>query len=229
MPQKLNRYAYLELYFPQPRASRLIPLFQSQVAAEAIKLGAPRAQIIQFDISKVSSIRSAFADVAKIFPQIDISIVNSGVTSAGQLESTSEEEYDRVFDVNTKGAFFTAQESAKLLRDGGRLIFISSVITHSVVPGYSVYAASKGALNQFARFLSVELAARKITVNTVSPGPTDTDMLAPAFAEMAKSLSPFKRLGTAEDIGKAVEFLASDAGAWVTGADLNVSGGASVY
>jgi 3-oxoacyl-[acyl-carrier protein] reductase len=164
-----------------------------------------------------------------LFAQIDISVINSGVGGGATLDAYTEDEYDRIFNVNTKGAFFAAQESAKLLRDGGRLIFISSVITHSNLPGLSVYAASKGALNQISRFLAVELGPRKITVNTVSPGYTETDMMPPQLVDIAISQTPLKRVGQPEDIAKAVEFLASDAGAWVTGTDLNVSGGAVVF
>lgn len=205
-----------------------MPCF-SQVAAEARKLGSPKVEIFKFDIGKVASIRSAFEAIAKVFPAIDISVVNSGVFTAGSLDSFTEEAYDNLFNVNTKGAFFTAQETAKLIRDGGRIVFISSVVSHEKLPGSTVYAATKGALNQFSRLLAVELGPRKITVNSVSPGFTETDMLPDGLREIATNASPFKRIGKVDDIASAVDFLVSDAGAWVSGTDLNVSGAASIY
>lgn len=200
-----------------------------QVAQEALKLGAPKAEIFKIDISKVPSIREAFAAVAKVYPKIDISVVNSGVGLMQPFETSTEEQYDQIFNVNSKGAFFAAQESAKILNDGGRIIFISSIVTKGSFAGTSIYAGTKGALNQFARILAVELAPRKITVNTVSPGPTDTEMLPDAYREPMIANSPFKRLGTGEDIARVVSFLASENGSWVTGADLNASGGVAIY
>lgn len=184
---------------------------------------------MKFDIGSVASIKTAFAQITKVFPAIDISVINSGVFAPINFDTVTESEYDRIFNINAKGAFFALQESARITRDGGRLIVISSTVTHATLGGAAVYSGSKGALNQFVRQISPELGARKITINAVSPGYTETDMLPEALREIAKNASPFKRIGTSEDIAKAVEFLASDAGAWITGADLNVSGGAIVY
>lgn len=203
--------------------------FSIQVAQEALKLGAPKAEIFQFDISKVASIRSVFAEVSKVYPKIDIAVVNSGAIEIAPLETATEETYDKIFSINAKGAFFTAQESVRRLNDNGRIIFISSIVTKSVFPGGSIYTGTKGALNQFARVLAVELAPRKITVNVVSPGPTETDMLPESYRAQAISVTPLKRLGTPEDIAKVVSFLASDAGAWVTGTDVPASGGHTIY
>lgn len=185
--------------------------------------------MFKFDISKVASIRAAFAEIAKVFPAIDISVINSGVFGGASLDATTEEAYDKLFDVNTKGAFFTAQETGKLIRDGGRIIFISSIVPHEKLPGSTVYTATKAAVNQFARLLAVELGARKITVNAVSPGFTETDMLPEDLREFATNASPLKRIGKVDDIAAAVDFLVSEAGGWVSGTDFNVSGAASVY
>lgn len=156
-------------------------------------------------------------------------MVNSGVFGGATLEATTEEDYDNLFSVNTKGAFFTAQETAKLIRDGGRIVFISSIVPHEKLPGSTVYTATKAAVNQFARLLAVELGPRKITVNAVSPGFTETDMLPDALREVATNASPMKRIGKADEIAAAVGFLVSEAGGWVSGTDFNVSGAASVY
>lgn len=186
-------------------------------------------EIFQFDISKVASIKNVFSQITAVFPSIDISVVNSGVFTAGPLQTFTEESFDNIFNVNTKGTFFVAQETAKIIRDGGRIVFVSSVVTHEKLPGSAVYAATKAAVKQFARLLAVELGPRKITVNAVSPGYTETDMLPERIHEAAVNASPFKRLGHVDDIANAVDFLVSDAAAWVSGTDLNVSGAASIY
>lgn len=120
------------------------------------------------------------------------------------------------------------QEAASVIMEGGRIVNISTDGTHMGFPGVTAYLGSKGALEQFTKGLAHELAPRGVTVNTVSPGFTDTDMLrggGPQFAEVGTQMSPLKRLGTARDIADVVAFVVSDQGRWLTGQNIHASGG----
>jgi len=137
----------------------------------------------------------------------------------------------RLFAVNVKGVFFAMQEAARRLEDGGRIIVISSGITLLGGAGGALYGGTKGAVEQFTQAAAKELAPRGITVNTVSPGMTETDLLtssvpADARREMAKSV-PLGRLGRPDDIAGVVAFLAGDAGRWITGQNIRATGGAA--
>lgn len=131
--------------------------------------------------------------------------------------------------VNAKGPFFVMQEAAKRLHDDGRIINVSTLNTHMAEPGVSLYAASKAALEQFTRVAAWELASRRITVNSVSPGPVDTELLRahnpPEVLEQAKAMTPLARLGQPADIADIVAFLAGPDARWLTGQNLRATGG----
>lgn len=224
-PKRPNRYCFVQARNHLAHFCASAP----QVADEALAAGSPRVECFQYDAASVASIRSAFASLSKVFPYVDVVVVNSGIALPSPFETTTEEDYDAMFNVNTKGAFFTAQEGARLLRDSGRLVFVSSIVTHSVNAGTSAYTGTKGAMTQFARILAVELAPRKITVNVVSPGATDTAALFPQVREIAPQMTPLKRLGTPEDVANVVAFLVSEEGGWLTGTDIPTCGGAVIY
>jgi 3-oxoacyl-[acyl-carrier protein] reductase len=122
--------------------------------------------------------------------------------------------------------FFTLKEAARRLNDGGRIIVSSTGGTKMFFPGQSLYLGSKGAAEQFVRALAWELGPRNITVNAISPGPTETDMMQDRYRDRAASLSPFNRIGDPKDIADVAVFLASDAGRWVTGQNIGAGGGA---
>ena len=135
-------------------------------------------------------------------------------------------DYDRIFDTNTKGVFFTLKEAARRLKDGGRIIVTSTGGTKMFFPGMSLYLGSKGAVEQFVRALAWELGARGITVNAISPGPTETDMMQDRYRDKAAGMSPFNRIGDPKDVADVAVFLATDAARWVTGQNLGAGGGA---
>jgi 3-oxoacyl-[acyl-carrier protein] reductase len=118
------------------------------------------------------------------------------------------------------------KEAARRLRDDGRIIVVSTGGTKMFFPDQSLYLGSKGAVEQFVRCLSWELGKRRITVNAVSPGPTETDMMQDRYRDRAASISPLNRIGDPEDIADVAVFLASDAGRWVTGQNISAGGGA---
>lgn len=163
--------------------------------------------------------------------QFDILVNNAGVAPDSPVETTTEAVYDEVFAVNAKVPFFVSQKALPRLRDGGRIINISSGVTRIAFPQKAAYAMTKGALNILTLELAKALGPRNITVNSLAPGFTETDMAAdilsdPKGREFASSASTFNRVGQPSDIADAAAFLASHDGRWVTGQYLDATGGA---
>lgn len=197
----------------------------------AVKAAGGQALAKQGDSANIADVRRLFEQSAAELGGVDIVVANAGVFWAVSTADCSEEQYDRMFAINTRGVFFLLQQAARHLRPGGRIICVSTGATRMAMPGAGLYCASKAAVEQLVRALAVELAPRGITVNAISPGFTDTDMLAsggPEFQQYGASLSPFKRLGTPAEIANVVGFLASSEAAWITGQNIQASGGASM-
>jgi 3-oxoacyl-[acyl-carrier protein] reductase len=159
----------------------------------------------------------------------DILVNNAAVAITKPFPEVTEAEFDRMFAVNVKGVFHGLQLAWEHLADGGRIITISSSTTALMLPGYGVYDATKGAVEQFTHILCKEFGPRRITVNTVSPGATETETYrhgkSDAFLAGLEAMSAFGRLGRPDEIAAAVTFLASDAAGWVTGQNIRVNGG----
>ncbi|MEV7114833.1 SDR family oxidoreductase [Streptomyces anulatus] len=163
---------------------------------------------------------------------LDILVNNAGIGTSQKFTEIEEEEYDRLFTVNAKAPFFLTRQGLDRLRDGGRVINISTGLSHAaMMPDLIAYAMSKGALDVFTRYLSKVLGSRGITVNAVAPGIVDTDVNADwlrasdAARADAAALSALGKVGTPADIADVVAFLASDAGRWVTGHWIDATGG----
>jgi 3-oxoacyl-[acyl-carrier protein] reductase len=184
-----------------------------------------KATAIQADISKPAEVRRLFTEAETKMGRLDIVVANAGVVLEKPLIESTEEDYDFVFNINTKGVFFTLQEAARRIRDGGRIVVVSTSGTKMPFANLSLYLGSKGAIEQFVRSLSRELGSRTVTVNALSPGFTDTDMLLEQYRAYGASLSPFSRVGTAKEVADVAAFLASDAARWVTGQNLQAGGG----
>lgn len=160
----------------------------------------------------------------------DVLVNNAGVADGGSVTTATEESFDRVFSTNVKGPFFTTQHALPRLRDGGRIINVSSNLSRRPMPGFLAYCMTKAAINNFTEGLAVELGKRGITVNTLAPGLTATDMNAglrenARVTQVFSDMTALGRLGTVEDIANAASFLASSDSAWVTGQYLEASGG----
>jgi 3-oxoacyl-[acyl-carrier protein] reductase len=184
-----------------------------------------KAVAIGADISKPAEVRRMFSEAENAIGRLDIVVANAGVHIEKSLIENSEADYDYIFDINVKGVFFTLQEAARRVRDGGRIVVVSTGGTKMHFANMSLYLGSKGAIEQFARSLSVELGPRNITVNILSPGFTDTDMLPEQYREYGASMSPFKRVGAPQDVADVAMFLASDAARWITGQNVQAGGG----
>ncbi len=154
---------------------------------------------------------------------------NAALAVLAPIADVSEELFDQLFAVNVKGTFFGCQEAARRMADGGRIINVSSSTTGLALPGYGAYDATKGAIEQVTRILARELGPRRITVNTVSPGATDTEQFRAGksddFVKRIEAMSVFNRLGTVEEIAGVIAFVASDEAGWITGQNVRANGG----
>jgi NAD(P)-dependent dehydrogenase (short-subunit alcohol dehydrogenase family) len=163
---------------------------------------------------------------------LDILVNNAGIAGPGLIHEVSEGDYDKVFAVNAKAPFFIIQKGLERLREGGRIINVSSGVTKVAFPGMTSYAASKGAVEVLTLTLAQTLGSRGITVNAVSPGTIETDihpwMADPAAKAHAAGFSVFDRVGQPADVADVVSFLASDDARWVTGQNIDVSGGSGL-
>jgi 3-oxoacyl-[acyl-carrier protein] reductase len=198
------------------------------VAAE-IEAAGGEAFAVQADVGRVSEVVRLFDETIAQFGRLDILVNNAGIMFNKPVSAVTEEEFDRLFAVNVKGTFFACQQAATRLAEGGRIINFSSTTTAMMLPTYGVYVATKGAVEQLSRSLAKELGPRGITVNVISPGPTDTELFNVGKTEEQRQrlaqASAFGRLGQPPEIAEVVAFLASDGANWVTGQNIRVNGG----
>ena len=189
---------------------------KAQEVVKDIEADGGKAIAVEADLSDLASIRRLFEETTDKFGQLDILVSNAGTSLYKPLAETTEEEFDAQFALNTKGTFFVLQEAARRMADGGRIVCISTGGTVSGGAGFAAYIGSKSAIEGFTMSLAKEIGERGITVNTVLPGVTDTDMNAEIMPEDAREAmvgqTPLKRLGQPEDIADVVAFLVSDGG-----------------
>ncbi|MFF2888526.1 SDR family oxidoreductase [Paenibacillus sp. NPDC057967] len=192
-----------------------------------------RAHVIQSDVLLMTDIDALGAYIAEQFGEIDFVHINAGIAQLEPFTEVTESSYDKTFGINTKGAFFTVQRLAPYIREGGSILFTSSVADEGGTPGMSVYGASKAALRSLASGFAAELLPRGIRVNVVSPGFIDTPTMGvagfseserEAFERLGDQITPMKRHGSPDEVAKAVLFLAFEA-TFTTGAKLTVDGG----
>ncbi|KAJ9695674.1 hypothetical protein PVL29_010914 [Vitis rotundifolia] len=194
----------------------------------------PRAIICQADVSDPTQVKSLFDTAEQIFNSPPHILVNSaGVLDAKYptIANTSLEDFDKIFSINSRGAFLCCREAANRIKRGGagRIILMSTSLVGSLKPGFGAYTASKAAVETMAKIMAKELKGTGITVNCVAPGPIATDMFFSGKSEedVKKAIedSPLSRLGETKDVASVVGFLASDGGEWVNGQVVRVNGG----
>ncbi len=189
------------------------------------------------DQGQLAAIEELVAFVKDRYGKIDILFVNAGIVGGASIEQATEEAFDSVMNINFKGAYFTLSKFIPLLHDGASVVLLSSNTASMDGANSSIYSASKAALNVLTRIAAVELAPRQIRVNSVSPGPTQTEIMRKAGYSDVQLLQlndwmidrvPLKKMGLAEDVGKLVAYFSSDAARFITGAELIMDGGMSL-
>jgi NAD(P)-dependent dehydrogenase (short-subunit alcohol dehydrogenase family) len=183
---------------------------------------------VQGDVSKLADLDRLYETVQAEGRRIDVVFANAGLGEFAALGSITEEHFDRLFNINVKGALFTVQKALPLLNDGGSIILTGSVASTKGTPAFWVYGATKAAIRNFVRAWTIELRDRRIRSNVLSPGPTETPLVnrqPPEAIARIVSTIPMGRMGSPEEIAKAALFLASDDSSFVTGIELFVDGG----
>lgn len=203
---------------------------RAEALAAELRAQGRKAIAIRANAADPAAVRAAVDQTASELGGLDILINNAGVARMVPFADMSPEDIDTQLDVNVRGVFYTTQAAMKHLTDGGRIVTVGSNVGLQVpFGGLTVYAATKSALESFIRGLARELGNRKITVNLVRPGPTDTEMN-PADGELASMVTgtiPVQRYGRPEEIAKTVAFLAGPDAAFITGTGITVDGGAT--
>jgi NAD(P)-dependent dehydrogenase (short-subunit alcohol dehydrogenase family) len=206
---------------------------EAELAAAVQEIGRNVAAI-QGDVSNLGDLDRLYAQIKQEKGRLDIVFANAGVAKFAAFGTISEELYDWTFDINVKGLLFTVQKALPLLPDGASIILNASIVGSKGLPMNSVYSATKAAVRSFARTWTTDLKERRIRVNAVSPGSIDTPGLSNLLAssetgeqrlKMISNSVPLGRLGTPDEIAKAVVFLASDDSSYITGTELFVDGG----
>ena len=196
-------------------------------------IGADKASFIRADVAQQSDLDRVASTIADTGRRLDILFANAGVAEVAALGDLSWEHYTTTFNTNVGGIIFTVQTALPLLNEGSSIILCGSSGDVKASPGMSVYAASKTAIRSLARSWAAELVDRKIRVNVVAPGVTETPGLLDLFAGSDEALAglvssvPMKRLARPEEIGSAITFLASDGSSFMTGSEIYVDGGGS--
>ncbi len=189
---------------------------------------------VQGDVANLGDLDRLFAQIKREKGKLDIVFANAGVATYAPFGKITEEHYDSIFNINVKGLLFTVQKALPLLPEGASIILSASIVASKGLPANSVYSATKAAVRSFARTWTTDLKDRRIRVNAVSPGPIDTpglnDLVASTGAgeqrlKLLATSVPLGRLGTPDEIAKAVVFLAADDSSYITGTELFVDGG----
>src|SRR4030088_2696132 len=202
---------------------------EAELAAAVKEIG-KNVTGVQGDVSKLGDLDRLFAQIKREKGKLDVVFANAGIPNLAPFGKITEEQYDSVFNGNVKGLLFTVQKALPLLPDGASIILNASIVASKGLPDWSVYSATKAAVRSFARTWTTDLKDRRIRVNAVSPGFTDTPPWHSIEADeehmkIISSSVPLGRFGTPDEIAKAVVFLASDDSSYVTGTELFVDGG----
>ncbi|QIH34606.1 SDR family oxidoreductase [Sphingobacterium sp. DR205] len=205
----------------------------SEAAAEDlvsdIRNNGGNAIAVKADVSKSTEVRLLFDTVIQHFGKVDILINNAGISIYKLIKDTTDDDFEHIFNINVKGTFNTMREAASRLSDSGRIINISSSVTRLMLPTYGTYSATKAAVEQMTKVFAKEMGHRKITVNSISPGPVNTELFTQGKTEETiarlASMSAFNRIGETADIANVISFLVSDAAQWVTAQNIGVNGG----
>jgi 3-oxoacyl-[acyl-carrier protein] reductase len=204
----------------------------AEKAVADIKAKGGKAVAVQGDVSKTEDVKHLFQETQKAFGKLDVLVNNAGVYKFAPLEQVTAEEYQRQFNTNVLGPLQTTREALALFgAEGGSVINISSIVSRMGIPGSTVYAGTKGALDTITQVLASELGPRKIRVNSINPGMVESEgthnagFIGSDFQRNVEAQAPLGRIGQPEDVAKVAVFLASDESSWLTGERISASGG----
>jgi 3-oxoacyl-[acyl-carrier protein] reductase len=196
---------------------------------KAIEQAGGEAVALRANVGKVSEVEALFSGALERYGHVNILVNNAGVMENMAIADMTEEVFDRHFAINVKGTYFACQQAMKHMAEGGTIINFSTSVSGTMLPTYSVYAATKGAVEQLTRQLAKEFGPRDITINCIAPGQVSTEMFLNGKSEELvnsfRSMNAFGRLGEPEDIANALELLVSDKARWITGQTIRVNGG----
>ncbi len=203
---------------------------RAQQVVDAIKAAGGTAQSYQADAASSEASAQLVRDVVADHGRLDILVNNAGVYKTGPIAEFTDADYDANVDINLRGSFATIREASKHLSDGGRIVNLGSVVGKVGFPQNAVYGAAKAAVTILARSVAKELGGRGITVNTVHPGPINTEMNPGSpeqnpMAETMAGMTTLGRYGTAEEVSNVIAFLVSDQASYVSGAEITIDGG----
>ena len=201
----------------------------AEQTANTIKQNGGDVIALQADVSKADDVKAMFDAAIAHYGRIDVLVNNAGIMITKLIKDTTDEDFTRQFDINVRGTFNTMREAATRLADKGSIINFSTSVNRIMLPGYGTYVATKAAVEQLTRVFSKEVGARGINVNSVSPGPTNTELFTKGKSQEVidrlAALSPFNRIGEPEDIAQVVLFLASDEAKWINAQNIGSNGG----
>lgn len=202
---------------------------KAEEVVSAIKQSGGEARAIQADIRQVAAIERMFGETIEAYGGIDILVNNAGIMTTKPVAAMTEEDFDQQFAINVKGTYFAIQQAFHHMNSGGRIINFSTSVVGQMFPAYSVYAGTKGAVEQFTRQLAKEFGPKGITINAVAPGPINTELFTIGKSEEQitgiANMNAFGRLGEPDDVAGAVLFLAGEESKWITGQTIRVNGG----
>lgn len=195
----------------------------------AIREAGGSALAVQADVSNPAQVIRLFDEAIAQYGRINVLVNNAGIMITKQIKDTTDEDFSRMFDINVKGVFNTLREAATRLADNGSIINFSTSVNRIMIPGYASYVATKAAVEQLTRVFAKEVGSRGINVNSLSPGPTNTELFTQGKSEEAiarlAGMSAFGRIAEPEDISRIVCFLASDEAKWISAQNIGANGG----
>lgn len=203
--------------------------FEAEELVSTIKNFGGEAFAVKADISNLNDIENLFVQTIEKYGKIDILVNNAGIMITKGIMDVTESEFDKQFSINVKGTFFACQKAFKYMENNGKIINFSTSVLGQMFPNYSVYASTKGAVEQLTRHLSKEFGKKNININAIAPGPTKTNLFLVGKSQneidVLAKVNSFGRIGETEDIANVVKFLVSPESNWISGQTIRVNGG----
>jgi NAD(P)-dependent dehydrogenase (short-subunit alcohol dehydrogenase family) len=221
-------------HFQKEGATVVVTGRSADTLASAQKILGEKALVLKSDTSNLADLDALVAKVKTSFGKVDVLFVNAGIAKFAPMEAVTAEFFDETFNTNVRGAFFAVQKFAPVMPSGASVVLNTSIVAEIGFPNATTYSASKAALRSLARTLAADLQPKGVRVNAVSPGPIQTPIYGKlgmdaagqqAWEDQMTQSNPMKRFGTADEVARAVLFLASSEASYTTGAELPVDGG----